>query len=98
MSQGKIRIAKKQLTQDDISFYTEGAVLIRFDNVGQTRVWIDEQIVIDPGESFIEGDNNGPGLDHNYQINFVGNPLPVVVDMPKVYAGKRLHIRLFKRL
>jgi hypothetical protein len=94
----KIRIVKKTRSKDDESFHTENAQLIRFDNVGQTRIWIDEQIVLDPGESFIEGDNNGPGIDHKYQINFLAVVAGVAVDVPKVYAGNRLHVRLFKRL
>lgn len=94
----KIRITKKTRTKDDEGLYTENAVLIRFENIGQSRVWIDEQIVLDPGEAFIEGDNNGPGIDHNYQINFLGNIPGITVDEPRVYAGNRLNIRLFKRL
>lgn len=94
----KIRITKRQVTKSDPAFHTENAVLIRFENVGQRRVWLDEHIVIDPGQAYIEGDNNGPGIDHRYQIDFLGSPkASATEDEPKTYAGDRLHIRLFKR-
>ncbi|MEM1215258.1 MAG: hypothetical protein AAGJ82_06215 [Bacteroidota bacterium] len=98
MGKGYIKITNVIKTNDDESFYTERAVLLRLENVGTTRLWIDERIVLEPGEAFIEGDLSGPGIDHKYTLRFLGAPpKAVTVDVPKIYAGDRVHIRLFKR-
>ena len=98
ISKGKISISKYVKTKDDASLRLDGAVMIRFMNMGQSRIWIDETVVIEPGEAFIEGDLSGPGIDHSYNVNFLALGSPPAADVPKVYAGNRLHIRVFKRI
>jgi len=94
---GGIRIDKRQLSKDDSSLILEGAVLVRITNQGQNHIWIDQQEVIEPGESWVEGDLNGPGLYHSYSLNFLTNPSPPVANKPLVYPGNFANIRIFKR-
>lgn len=94
---GKITIKDYTITKDDASFVVNGIPLIRFTNTGQSRIWLDERIVIEPGEAYVEGDVNGPGIDHEYKIVFINNPNAPAVDVPKVYAGDRCHVRKFSR-
>lgn len=84
--------------EDDLSFKADGAVLLRFTNRGSSRVWIDEDEVLDPGESWTEGDASGPGLVHTYKIQFRPyTKATITADDVKTYTGDRLHIRVFKR-
>ena len=96
--QGKIKdIDVIVKTKADNGFYAEDAVLVRFTNRGDTRWWIDEDEVLEPGESFVEGDLSGPGIDHRYQLKPIPAANAVTVDEPVTYSGPRLHIRVFKR-
>lgn len=93
-----IKITKFVKTEGDPQFRVEGASVVRITNHGQTRVWIDEDEVLEPGESFEEGDVTGPGIQHTYNLTFTTNPSPPAADEPYIYAGSRLHIRLLQRI
>lgn len=97
MNKGKIRITSLQKSKDDNSFILDGAVLVRITNQGQNYLWIDEQEVLEPGESWIEGDLNGPGIHHSYKLQFINNPNPPAANKPLVYPGNFINIRVFKR-
>lgn len=97
MEKGTITIRRLQKTKTDNSFILEGAVLARFMNVGQTAVLIDEQIYLGPGETLVEGDLSGPGIDHSYQLDFVTVASPPTPVTHKVFTGNMLKIRLFHR-
>lgn len=96
-----ILIDRDTIKTDDFSYYFEGAVCLRFFNRGQVPVIIDDLVIIQPGESYTEGDTTGPGISHPYNIRFVVDtgraPLNVEVNKPFVYAGNHLDIRIFKR-
>lgn len=95
--EGKIRITKLQRTKDDQQLRLDGAVLVRITNQGQTYLWIDEQEVLAPGESWVEGDLNGPGIYHEYTLTFLANASPPTADKPRVYSGNFANIRIFER-
>jgi hypothetical protein len=94
---GIIRIETLQKVERDPSFVANGAVLIRFMNKGQSRVMIDEQEVLEPGESFTEGDLSGPGIEHTYKIDFLTLSSPPAVDSFKTMTGNMLKVRFFFR-
>lgn len=99
MTEGKITITTTQKTTPDQGFRVDGAVLIRFMNFGQNYISLDDgNVVIEPGEAYIEGDLKGPGLDHTYTINFITNPgTPPAIDDIKVKALNFLQLRISKR-
>jgi hypothetical protein len=99
-----------QKTENDGSFKVDGAVLVRFENRGQTSVLIDDQILLlpgdsaTPGEAFEEGDTAGPGIIHPYRIEFVleppgekATPLPADAKPPYIFPGNYLDIRVLRR-
>ncbi len=96
ISKGKLHIKKDELVDRDSQYHVD-ADLVRFMNMGQSYILIDEQILLKPGQSWTEGDLNGYGIDHHYQIDFVTNPSPPSVTTYVVYAGNKLRIRLLKR-
>lgn len=98
-TRGRIQIDTQQKTKDDQSFRVKDVVLIRFMNVGQNYISLDEtNVIIQPGEAFVEGDLNGPGIDHIYKMEFITNPgTPPAINNITVKAANFLEIRLFKR-
>ncbi|MEL6356236.1 MAG: hypothetical protein AAFQ37_04805 [Bacteroidota bacterium] len=101
MDKGRIVIKRMQRKKNDYSLDLEWAVHVRFMNRGQTPVLVDDQIMILPGESYVEGDTYGPGLDHPYKIEFQdagsdGGSTPTE-NIPFVYPGNHLDIRLMYR-
>jgi hypothetical protein len=96
-----ILISRDTVKKDDFTRDFAGAVCLRFINRGQVTVIIDDIIVIQPGESYTEGDTTGPGINHDYNIRFEVNndrtPLDTPVNRPFVYPGNHLDIRIFKR-
>ena len=92
----KVIIETQQRVKDDESFVIDGARLVRFANYGQSRIWLDEHKVIDPGEAYTEAVDPGEGIFHRYRINFLTYANPPTEDIPRVYSGNRLHIRIFK--
>lgn len=97
MNNSKVRIERFIKDENDPSFSVKDLSLIRFTNRGTTRVWLDEDEVLEPGESFIEADETGQGITHTYSIKFLPNPNPPNEDMPVIYSGNRLHIRALNR-
>lgn len=68
---GELRIRRFQISHGDNNFVSDGFVKLRFTNRGQLTAVIDESIYLLPGESFVEGDDVGPGINHKYQIRFL---------------------------
>lgn len=95
-----------QKTTDDPSFIIENASVVTFFNYGQNRVWLDSNVVIDPGDSFSEGGEDDSPINHSYDIRFIelgagsnvlgdsSTKAQPAVDLPLVYSGNRLHIRI----
>ncbi|MEO0733392.1 MAG: hypothetical protein AAFZ52_11195 [Bacteroidota bacterium] len=81
---GKITIRRFQFWEDNSSFIAVKEIKLRFTNRGQTVVVIDESIYLEPMESFVEGDDLGPGIDHEYTIRF----LDVAVTAPETAQAK----------
>jgi len=98
-AKGRIQISKLQKTKTDPQFNVNDVVLIRFMNVGQNYISLDEKnVIIEPGEAFVEGDLNGPGIDHMYKIEFITNPgTPPAINGITVKGPNFLEIRQFKR-
>lgn len=96
---GRIQIDRLQKTKADPQYRVKDVVLIRFMNVGQNYISLDEKnVIIKPGEAFVEGDLNGPGIDHIYKLDFIANPDPVpAIDGITVKGPNFIEIRLFKR-
>lgn len=97
MNKGNITIHKKTVTKQDLSFCEDDMVLVRFMNNGQHYVRLDDQIIIGPGEAYVEGDISGPGIEHSYQITFATNSTPPTANPPIVYSGNRCEVRILKR-
>lgn len=98
----KLKIARMQRLEDDESLDLEGAVTVRFMNRGQKAVMLDDQILLLPGEVYVEGDTAGPGIDHPYRVQFIdvpkdGVPAPAA-QIPYVYPGAFLDIRIMYRI
>ena len=98
-AKGSIQIDTLQKTRPDRNYRVQDAVLIRFMNVGQNYISLDEKnVIIKPGEAFVEGDLNGPGIDHMYKIDFIENPdPPPAINGITVKGPNFIEIRLFKR-
>lgn len=101
---GRLEIETDVRYKDDRSYRPKDAVHIRFDNRGQSPVFIDDHIVLLPGEAFVEGDTAGPGVDHQYHIRFLKEnsdktPLPGESDAnePFTMPGNFLYIRVMRR-
>lgn len=94
---GFISIERLQISENDFSWYSSKSMLIRFSNFGQSTVIIDEQIILNPGESYVEGDTAGPGIDHMYEIRFVDLGSMPQPDGIKVIDGNLLQIRTMRR-
>lgn len=94
-----IEIVRQDVTEKDYSFYIRNASLIRFMNKGQTRVWIDEQEVLEPGQSWTEGDIRAKGINHRYKIDFIELPPDKTPEIDKgvCEAGNMLKVRIFIR-
>lgn len=97
-NQGKITIRDKIFVSSDHQFQIDGDVLVRFHNRGQHYALIDQKHIIVPGEAYIEGDLNGPGILHTYRVEFVTNPSPPTADGIVVLTGNKLITRIFKRI
>ena len=97
VSNNCLKIHTRQLKKADYSLALDGACMVRFMNRGQNYVYIDEQFILDPGDAYVEGDINGPGIDHVYRIEFITNPTPPTPNAPIVYSGNHLEIRIQKR-
>ncbi len=98
MSKGEIRIQNRSIFKDDESFQVRRAVLVRFMNLGTSRVWLDDQIVIDPGQAFVEADQSGIGLTHRYSVVFQTISSPPDTDPPALNSGNNLKVRIMKRI
>jgi len=98
-----IVVDRDTVKENDYSKRFVHAVCLRFYNRGQTTVLIDEIQLIEPGEVYTEGDTTGPGIIHDYNIRFLPDsrdksiPDPGDQNIPYVYAGNHLDIRIFKR-
>lgn len=98
-----IVIDRDTVKEDDYSKRYIHAVCLRFYNRGQSTVLIDDLQLIEPGEVYTEGDTTGPGIVHDYNIRFLPQnrdktPLdPADENIPYLYAGNHLDIRIFKR-
>jgi hypothetical protein len=100
----KLEIKRDVKYEDDRSYRHKGMVHIRFTNRGQAPVQIDDMEPLLPGESFIEGDTAGPGIDHEYSIKFLlvsfeKTPLPGEneANPPFILPGNFLDIRVMRR-
>ena len=100
----KLEIKRDVKYENDLSYHHKGMVHIRFTNRGQAPVQIDDMEPLLSGESFIEGDTAGPGIDHEYRIRFLDEnpnktPLPGVgdADPPFTMPGNFLDIRVMRR-
>lgn len=97
----KLTVQTQELKKDDPSLHLGDVVLVRFMNRGEFPVLIDNQILLYPNESHVEGDTAGPGIDHPYLIEFQkkdANRAPDGVPVrPFLYPGKHLSIRKFVR-
>lgn len=71
LSGGRLTIKQFQFFEDQSSFICRKEVKIRFINRGETVVVIDESIYLASGEAYVEGDDLGPGIDHEYNIRFL---------------------------
>lgn len=98
---GRLHVQKREVKDDELSLKLDEPVSIRFMNRGEFPVLIDNQVLLYPNETYVEGDTAGPGLDHTYQIEFqkmdanrapLGNPEP-----PFLYPGRHLCIRSLHR-
>lgn len=98
-AKGRIQIDRHQKTKSDPNYRVKDVVLIRFMNYGQNYISIDEKsVILEPGEAYVEGDVNGPGIDHIYKVDFITNPgTPPSIDGLTVRAADFLEIRQFKR-
>lgn len=96
---GNIEIVKQDITEKDYSFYVKNMALIRFMNKGQTRVWIDEQETLEPGQSWTEGDIKAKGLNHRYKIEFIplSDEETPAISKGVCEAGDMLKVRMFIR-
>ena len=92
----RLKIRRLDKVRSDSHFIVE-AQIIRFMNKGNSRIWIDEQEVLEPGEAFEEGDTDGPGFRHSYKIDFIPLDNPPSTDVPAVYNGNMLKMRVFTR-
>lgn len=99
MANSNLTILTEQITEADYSFNKEDLQMIRFMNFGQNFISLDHgNVVIQPGEAYVEGDTNGPGIDHSYRIEFVTNPgTPPDVDGVTCKAANFLQVRVYKR-
>ncbi len=97
MKKGKLGVRKDEIVKDTTDYKVD-AVIVRFMNRGQSIVVIDEQEYLLPGQSFVEGDISGEGIEHHYQIDFISNPAGSATPLPyQLYAGNKLKIRLLRR-
>ncbi len=101
MKKGKLGVRKDEIVKPT-SDYKVDAVTVRFMNRGQSIVVIDEQEYLLPGQSFIEGDISGAGIEHHYQIDFIENPAlpddtPATPVPYQLYSGNKLKIRQLRR-
>ena len=101
MSEGRenIEIVRQDITEKDYSFYVKNMSLIRFMNKGQSRVWIDEQETLEPGQSWTEGDIKAKGINHKYKIDFIElpeNERPTI-STGVCETGNKLKVRMFIR-
>ncbi len=92
-----ITIKTLQKVKTDPSYVVDGANAVKFINTGQSAVLIDEQIYLECGEDFTEGDTRGLGINHSYQIDFITLDNPPPVTPYKTVAGNMLKIRLYHR-
>ncbi|MEM9525799.1 MAG: hypothetical protein AAGA31_04270 [Bacteroidota bacterium] len=97
----KLKVQTREVKADELSLDFGDAVYVRFMNRGQLPVMIDNQIILQTGEVYVEGDSAGPGIDHVYRLEFQPQPkngTPLAgVDKPYVYAGAHVSIRSFHR-
>ena len=101
MAGAKLHVQTRELKDDDLSLHMGDVVLVRFMNRGQFPVLIDNQVLLYPGETYVEGDTAGPGIEHPYKIEFLRNnadraPLGVP-NKPFLYAGNHLSVRMLRR-
>lgn len=94
---GRIKVRKVTKVTTDEQLIVQGANLIHFFNVGNSRLIIDDTIVVEPGGDYQEADQTGIGIDHSYDIRFQAVTSPPTADIPKVYAMNIVKIRIHER-
>lgn len=96
-----LTVQTREVKRDELSLDLDKAVMTRFMNRGQAPILIDNQIMLLPGDTYVEGDSNGPGIDHTYKLEFQpqnkDDAAAPGVDKPFVYAGKHVSIRSLYR-
>lgn len=99
---GAIKITRLIRTKDDRSLKIVSMVHVRFMNRGQTSILIDNQIVLFPGEVYVEGDNISLGVDHVYDIQFLSlqkNGIPEPAEqIPYTMPHNYLDVRIMQRI
>lgn len=98
---GKLHVQMREVKADDLSLDMGEIVSVRFMNRGQLPVLIDNQIILNTGEVYVEGDTAGPGIKHAYKLEFQASNEKNVplsdADRPFVYAGAHVSIRTLSR-
>lgn len=97
----RLHVHLREVKKDDLSFNLGEVVSIRFMNRGTRPVLIDNQVVLLTGETYVEGDTAGPGINHAYKLEFLDeNPDKTPLgasDKPFVYAGAHVAVRALYR-
>ena len=83
----------QKIVKKEAETYNYRGELIRFTNLGQNTVLIDQSIILKTGESYTEADDHGKGIDHEYEIEFITVLAPRAINTPEVYGGNHLIIR-----
>ncbi|MEM9929930.1 MAG: hypothetical protein AAF840_08940 [Bacteroidota bacterium] len=97
----RLHVQRREVKEDDLSFNLGEVVHIRFMNRGTRPLLIDNQVVLLTGETYIEGDTAGPGINHAYKLEFLDeNPDKTPLgasDKPFVYDGAHVSVRALYR-
>lgn len=98
---GRLHVQMREVKTDELSLNLGDAVAIRFMNRGQVPVLIDNQILLNAGEVYVEGDTAGPGINHSYKLEFQDankNSTPLdTAEIPFVYPGAHVSVRSLHR-
>ncbi|MFT6001230.1 MAG: hypothetical protein ACI81P_003699 [Neolewinella sp.] len=97
----RLHVQMREVKKDELSFNLGEVVSIRFMNRGLRPLLIDNAIILLTGETYIEGDTAGPGINHSYKLEFMDeNPgkTPLgISDKPFVYDGAHVSVRALYR-
>ena len=97
----RLHVQMREVKKDDLSFNVGELVSIRFMNRGTKPLLIDNQVMLLTGETYVEGDTAGPGINHTYKLEFMDeNPgkTPLgISDKPFVYDGAHVSVRALYR-